>query len=312
MSRVRFLSLLFALFLALPVESALARQVELPPAVDQAAFQQVLQAAGQQAQDLTGQIQDAATQAAAQAGAQAGGNTPTTRQANGPSGALSRLPSVQLGDPDGEGYALPIQLLLLLTVLSLAPAIVILMTSFTRLVVVLGILRQAMGTAQSPPTQVLIGLALFLTMFIMAPVFSEIHRDALDPYMNGAISQQEAFDRASVPIKRFMLSQTRQKDLTLFMDMAGINSFQNGGETPFYVLVPAYVISELRIAFQIGFMIFLPFLIVDLIVASVLMSMGMMMLPPVMISLPMKLLLFVLADGWYLIVQSVVSAYLGA
>ncbi|NNE69663.1 MAG: flagellar type III secretion system pore protein FliP [Rhodothermales bacterium] len=225
---------------------------------------------------------------------------------------LSQLPSISLGDSDSEEYALPIQLLLLLTVLSLAPAIVILMTSFTRLVVILGILRQAMGTAQSPPTQVLVGLAIFLTMFIMAPVFSEIHRDSLDPYMNGVIGQDEAFDRAARPIKKFMLTQTREKDLLLFMDMAQIDSFQNGHDTPLYVLVPAYVISELRIAFQIGFMIFLPFLIVDLIVASVLMSMGMMMLPPIMISLPMKLLLFVLADGWYLIVESVVRAYIGS
>ena len=227
-------------------------------------------------------------------------------------GMLSQLPQISLGDPDSEGYALPIQLLLLLTVLSLAPAIVILMTSFTRLVVILGILRQAMGTAQSPPTQVLIGLAIFLTMFIMAPVFSEISQTALNPYMNGEISQEVAFENASKPIKKFMLTQTRPKDLLLFMDMAKVNSFQNGDDTPLYVLVPAYVISELRNAFQIGFMIFLPFLIVDLIVASVLMRMGMMMLPPVMISLPMKLLLFVLADGWYLIVESVVRAYIGS
>ena len=266
----------------------------------------VLPAAGQAAGTPPAQTQSApTTQAAPQQGGQQGpqGLTP---------GVLSQLPSIQMGDPNRDGYALPIQMLLLLTVLSLAPAIVILMTSFTRLVVILGILRQAMGTAQSPPTQVLIGLAIFLTMFIMAPVFSEIHRDALNPYMEGSISQEEAFDRASKPIKAFMLAQTREKDLLLFMDMAGVTTFQSGSDTPFYVLVPAYVISELRIAFQIGFMIFLPFLIVDLIVASVLMSMGMMMLPPIMISLPMKLLLFVLADGWYLIVESVVRAYIGA
>jgi flagellar biosynthetic protein FliP len=276
MLRVRFLSLVLVSFLvAAPVSPVLAQQSQTP-----------------------------ATQASP-------GATPAAPQGLNP-GMLSQLPAISLGGADDEGYALPIQLLLLLTVLSLAPSIIILMTSFTRLVVVFGILRQAMGTAQSPPTQVLIGLALFLTLFIMAPVFSDIHRDALDPYMNGNISQEVAFERASTPIKKFMLAQTRPKDLLLFMDMAKVNSFQNGAETPLYVLVPAYVISELRIAFQIGFMIFLPFLIVDLIVASVLMSMGMMMLPPVMISLPMKLLLFVLADGWYLIVESVVTAYIGS
>jgi flagellar biosynthesis protein FliP len=217
------------------------------------------------------------------------------------------LPDFNLGD--GEDYALPIQLLLLLTVLSLAPAIVMLMTSFTRLVVVFSILRTALGIQQSPPAQVIIGLALFLTFFIMQPVISQINGDALQPYIAGDIGQQEAMDRAAGPMKRFMLSQTREKDLMLFMDMARIESFDDVDSVPLYVLVPGYVISELRIAFQIGFMIFLPFLIVDLIVASVLMSMGMMMLPPVMISLPVKLLLFVLTDGWYLIVESVVRGY---
>lgn len=220
------------------------------------------------------------------------------------------LPSVGLIEGE-EDFALPIQLLLLLTVLSLAPAIVILMTSFTRLVVVFGILRQALGTQQSPPNQVIIGLALFLTLFIMYPVFSTIQQDALDPYLAGDIGQNEALELAAAPVKEFMLVQTRDKDLLLFMDMADIEVFDTPEEVPLHVLVPAYVISELRIAFQIGFMIFLPFLIVDLVVASVLMSMGMMMLPPVMISLPIKLLLFVLADGWYLIVESVVRAYLG-
>ncbi len=225
--------------------------------------------------------------------------------------SLSSLPSVSIGDA-GQGYSLPIQLILLLTVLSMAPAIVILMTSFTRLVVVLGLLRQALGTAQSPPTQVLIGLAMFLSLFIMYPVFSEINEQALEPYMDGSITQEVALDRASKPMKKFMLAQTREKDLLLFLDMANAPAFTSGIDVPFYVLIPAYVISELRIAFQIGFMIFLPFLMVDLIVASVLMSMGMMMLPPVMISLPLKLLLFVLADGWYLIVESIVRAYIGA
>lgn len=217
------------------------------------------------------------------------------------------FPQVTLGGE--ENYELPIQLLLLLTVLSLAPAIIILMTSFTRLAVVFSILRTALGTHQSPPTQVIIGLSLFLTLFIMKPVFDRINQDALQPYIGGAIEQKEALDLASRPIKGFMLAQTREKDLMLFMDMSGSPTYAQAEEVPLSVLVPAFVISELRIAFQIGFMIFLPFLIVDLIVASVLMSMGMMMLPPVMISLPVKLLLFVLTDGWYLIVESVVTGY---
>ena len=225
--------------------------------------------------------------------------------------SLGPLPQLSLV-PGEEGYELPIQLLLLLTVLTLAPAIIILMTSFTRLVVVFGILRTALGMQQSPPRQIIIGLSLFLTLFIMQPVLTTVHDEALLPYMEGDITQQEAFSRASMPMKRFMLTQTRDKDLMLFMDMAQIDTFDAPADVPLYVLVPSFVISELRIAFQIGFMIFLPFLIVDLIVASVLMSMGMMMLPPVMISLPIKLLLFVLTDGWYLIVESVVRGYLGA
>lgn len=220
------------------------------------------------------------------------------------------LPQVDLV-PAEDGYELPIQLLLLLTVLSLAPAIIILMTSFTRLVVVFSILRTALGMQQSPPRQVIIGLSLFLSLFIMQPVLETVHQQALRPYMDDEITQQQAFDRAATPMKRFMLNQTRDKDLMLFMDMAQIDGFDTVEDVPLYVLVPAFVISELRIAFQIGFMIFLPFLIVDLIVASVLMSMGMMMLPPVMISLPIKLLLFVLTDGWYLIVESVVQGYMG-
>lgn len=222
-------------------------------------------------------------------------------------GTFDLLPT--LGNDGEADYELPIQLLLLLTVLSLAPAIIILMTSFTRLVVVFGILRTALGMQQSPPTQVIIGLSLFLTLFIMYPVFTRVHDDALQPYIAGEISQQVALERAAHPMKSFMLSQTREKDLMLFMDLAAIETFDTAADVPFHVLVPAFVISELRIAFQIGFMLFLPFLVVDLIVASVLMSMGMMMLPPVMISLPVKLLLFVLTDGWYLIVESVVKGY---
>lgn len=227
-----------------------------------------------------------------------------------PAPAFNLLPDLNLGGEEDD-YALPIQLLLLITVLSLAPAIIILMTSFTRLIVVFGILRTALGMQQSPPTQVIIGLALFLTVFIMYPVIDTINNDALKPYLAGEMTQSVAMDRASEPVKEFMLAQTREKDLMMFMDMGQIDAFDTIKDVPLHVLVPAFVISELRIAFQIGFMLFLPFLIVDLIVASVLMSMGMMMLPPVMISLPVKLLLFVLTDGWYLIVESVVRGYMG-
>jgi len=219
------------------------------------------------------------------------------------------LPQIDLGGDGEEDYALPIQILLLLTVLSLAPAIIVLMTSFTRLLVVFSILRTALGMQQSPPSQVMVGLALFLTLFIMNPVLETVHDEALMPYLAGEITQQEAFDLAGTPMKNFMLNQTREKDLMLFMDLAGIEAYDTPDDVPIHVMVPGFVISELRIAFQIGFMIFLPFLIVDLIVASVLMSMGMMMLPPVMIALPVKLLLFVLTDGWYLIVESIVLGY---
>ena len=225
-------------------------------------------------------------------------------------GTLNALPKINL-EPNAGGYSLPIQLLLMMTVLTLAPAIVILMTSFTRLVVVFGILRTALGTQQSPPTQVIIGLSLFLTIFIMHPVLDRVNTEALRPYLAGEIQQEVAMTRAAVPMKTFMLAQTREKDLMLFMDLARIQTFDSQDQVPLHVLTPAFVISELRIAFQIGFMLFLPFLVVDLIVASVLMSMGMMMLPPVMISLPVKLLLFVLTDGWYLIVSSIVRGYTG-
>ena len=217
------------------------------------------------------------------------------------------LPQLQIGEE--EDYALPIQLILLLTILSMAPAIVIMTTSFTRLVIVFGLLRTALGTQQAPPSQLITGLSMFLTFFIMSPVLTEIHDTALLPYIDGQITQKEAFDRTARPLKEFMLTQTREKDLTLFMDLANVDIFDTADDVPVHILIPAYIISELRIAFQIGFMIFLPFLIVDLVVASVLMGMGMMMLPPIMVSLPLKLLLFILSDGWYLIVESVVRGY---
>ncbi|GAB5520839.1 MAG: flagellar type III secretion system pore protein FliP [Rhodothermales bacterium] len=225
----------------------------------------------------------------------------------GGGGVFGNVPGISISGE--EDFELPVQILLLLTVLSLAPAIIILMTSFTRLVVVFSILRTALGTQQSPPTQVIIGLSLFLTMFIMYPVLEDINDNALQPYLEKQITQKEAFDRALTPMKKFMINQTREKDLLLFMDLADQTTYAQPEDVPLHVVVPAFVISELRIAFQIGFMIFLPFLVVDLLVASVLMSMGMMMLPPIMISLPLKLLLFVLTDGWYLIVESIVQGY---
>ncbi len=230
---------------------------------------------------------------------------PRTRALGSPAAPLPGVALTDTGD-----YAVPIQLLLLLTVLTLAPSILILMTSFTRLIIVFSILRTALGLQQSPPTQVLIGLSLFLTFFIMHPVFTEVDQTALQPYLAGELTQAEAFEVASGPIKGFMLAQTREKDLVQFVDLAGLSTLARPADVPFHVLVPAFVVSELRVAFQIGFMLFLPFLVVDLIVASVLMSMGMMMLPPVMISLPIKLLLFVLTDGWFLIVESLVRGYI--
>ncbi|MCD6308995.1 MAG: flagellar type III secretion system pore protein FliP [Candidatus Latescibacteria bacterium] len=208
-----------------------------------------------------------------------------------------------------EDLAVTIQIILLITFLTLAPAILILLTSFTRIVIVLSLLRHALSTQQIPPNQVLIGLALFLTFFIMTPVFDEINSQAVQPYLNQEISQREAFDRAVVPLRAFMLSQTRQKDIALFVRMADLPQPANQGEVPLRAVIPAFVISELQTAFEMGFMLFIPFLIIDMVVASVLMSMGMLMLPPIMVSLPFKILLFVLVDGWHLLVQSLILSF---
>lgn len=208
-----------------------------------------------------------------------------------------------------QDVAVTIQLLLLLTVLSIAPAILVLMTSFTRIIVVLSFVRHAMATQQMPPNQVLIGLALFLTFFVMAPTIGEVNDNALQPFLAGDIDQQTALDEASLPVKHFMAKHIREKDLGLFLKYAGEERPEKIEDLSLTVLVPSFAISELKTAFQIGFMIFIPFLIIDMIVASVLMSMGMMMLPPVMISLPFKILLFVLVDGWYLIVQSLLMSF---
>jgi flagellar biosynthetic protein FliP len=197
----------------------------------------------------------------------------------------------------------------MLTVLSLAPAILIMMTSFTRIVVVLSFLRQAMGTAQMPPNQLIVGLALFLSFFVMAPTFKTISTEAVEPYLNEKIDQSSAYEKAEKPLREFMFNQTREKDLELFLSMSKMAKPQTRADVPTYVLVPSFVISELKTAFQIGFMLYLPFLVLDLVVASVLMAMGMMMLPPMMVSLPLKLLLFVLVDGWDLVVGSLVKSF---
>lgn len=207
-----------------------------------------------------------------------------------------------------SNMATSLQIVLLLTVLTLAPSILIMMTSFTRIVIVLSFLRNALGLQQMPPNQVLIGLALFLTLFIMAPIGQDINNNAIKPYTEGKITQEEAYQNAIKPLKNFMLKQTRQNDLNLFVSLAKIN-INNVEDLPMRVVIPAFIISELKTAFEIGFIIYIPFLIIDIIVASVLMSMGMFMLPPVLISLPFKVLLFILVDGWNLVVKSLILGF---
>jgi len=222
------------------------------------------------------------------------------------------LPNITLGienadDPEKVSSAL--QILVLLTILTLAPAILIMTTSFARIIIVLSFLRQAMGTQQTPPTQILIGLALFLTMFVMGPVWSEINEGALKPYMEEELGQFEALKLAEIPIKRFMLNHTREKDLSLFINLSEDKNPESEEDISIQTVVPAFIISELKTAFQIGFLIYIPFLILDMVVASILLSMGMMMLPPVLISLPFKLMLFVMVDGWYLTVGSLMKSF---
>jgi len=212
------------------------------------------------------------------------------------------------GDDPARGSAV-LQIFLLMTVLSLAPAILTMVTSFTRIVIVLSLLRRALGTNQLPSNQIVIGLALFLTVFIMAPVWQKINQAALQPYLDQKISSQQALDQGAVPLREFMFKQTREKDLALFVDVAKLKRPQNPEDIPTSVLIPSFIISEVKTAFEIGLLLYVPFLIVDMVVAAVLLSMGMMMLPPVMVSLPFKLLLFVLADGWYLLVGSMVKSF---
>ncbi len=211
------------------------------------------------------------------------------------------------GEP--ADLAVTLKILLLITILSVAPTILIMLTSFTRMVVVFSFLRQAMGTQQMPPNQVLISLALFLTFFIMMPVWNEINEKALTPLLDKKISYEVALDHATQPLKEFMLRQTRKKDLALLVNISQAKKLQSASDVSLTALVPAFVISELRVAFQIGFLIYVPFLILDMVVSCVLLSMGMLMLPPIMISLPFKLLLFVLVDGWYLIVGSLIRSF---
>lgn len=224
--------------------------------------------------------------------------------------ATDIIPGITLGDSSDPGeVSNTVSIILLITILSIAPAILILMTSFTRIVIVLGFVRTALATQQMPPNQVLIGLALFLSLFIMAPTLGQVNEVAVQPYLNGEINQTEALSEAAKPIKKFMLKQTREKDLALFMEYSQADKLESIDDVPLTALIPAFAISELKTAFQMGFMIFIPFLVIDMVVASVLMGMGMMMLPPVMISLPFKILLFILVDGWHLVVKSLLLSF---
>ena len=222
------------------------------------------------------------------------------------------LPKITIGLDQAQNpqdVAVTLQIVLLMTVLSLVPAVVMMMTSFTRIAIVFSFLRHGLATQQSPPTQVIIGLALFLTIFIMAPVGKQINDEALQPYLAGNIPQNVAYERAVEPVRGFMLRQTREKDLALFVNLSGMERPETQADLPIHVIIPAFMISEFRIAFQIGFLLYIPLLVLDMVIASVLMSMGMMMLPPMMISLPFKLILFVLVDGWHLIVSSLVAGF---
>jgi len=220
--------------------------------------------------------------------------------------------SVAGGSGDGQVYSVTFEILALMTVLTLLPAILLMMTSFTRIIIVLSILRQALGTAQTPSNQIILGLSLFLTFFIMSPVLDQVNEVAVQPFIEGSVTAIDALDRATGPLKTFMLAQTRETDIRMFADIAGIENIESAEKTPLTLLMPAFVTSELKTAFQIGFLIFIPFVVIDLVVASVLMSMGMMMLSPMIISLPFKLMLFVLVDGWSLIMGTLASSFLVA
>lgn len=219
--------------------------------------------------------------------------------------------NIDIGSTSGQegGASSTLSIILLITVLSLAPSILVLMTSFTRIAIVLGFVRTSLGTQQMPPNQVLIGLSLFLTFFVMAPTFGQINQTALQPYLKGELSQTQAFEKAAIPMKEFMGKHTREKDLKLFLEFSKAETPASYQDVPLTALIPAFAISELKTAFQMGFIIFIPFLVIDMVISSTLMAMGMMMLPPVMISLPFKILLFVLVDGWYLVVKSLLLSF---
>lgn len=222
------------------------------------------------------------------------------------------LPTMNLGFKTTDNpteVVSAVKLVLIMTVLTLAPAILIMMTGFTRIIIVLSFLRQAMGVQNMPPNQLLVGLALFLTFFVMGPSFQEMNEKGVQPYLAGKISQEVAIDNTLAPLRRFMFSQTRDSDLSLFIKLAKVESPKTRADVPTIVLVPAFIVSELKTSFQIGFIIFLPFLVIDIVTSSVLMAMGMMMLPPVMISLPFKIMLFVLVDGWGLLIGSMVKSF---
>jgi len=210
---------------------------------------------------------------------------------------------------EGQSFSLSIQILVLMTLLTLLPALILSTSAFIRIIIVLSILRQALGTAQTPPNQVLLGIALFLTFFVMAPVIGEINEHAAQPYIDGQLTASEAFSKGIVPMRQFMLSQTRESDLHLFANIAGRSDIVSVEQTTLSILVPSFMVSELKTAFQIGFLIFIPFLVIDLVVSSVLMSMGMMMLSPMLISLPFKIMLFVLVDGWALLLGTLASSF---
>jgi len=222
------------------------------------------------------------------------------------------IPQINVGvqtATNPQEVATSLQILFMLTVLSLAPSILVMMTSFTRIIVVLSFVRSALGTQQMPPNQVIIGLALFLTFFTMAPYWNQVNSQALQPFLAGTLAQEEAFEKGISPIREFMLKQTRENDLALFVNLSDIQRPSGPEEVPTYVLIPSFIISELKTAFQIGFLIYIPFIVIDMVVASTLMSMGMMMLPPVTISLPFKILLFILVDGWHLVIRSLVTSF---
>ena len=227
----------------------------------------------------------------------------------GTAGAQQETLALAVGEADKESYSLSLQILILMTVLTLLPAAVLSTSAFVRIIIVLSILRQALGTAQTPPNQVLLGIALFLTFFVMAPVIADIHQNAAQPYIDGEMSAGDALQRGIGPLRQFMLDQTREDDLALFASIAGRDDITSPEAAPLSIIIPSFMVSELKTAFQIGFLVFIPFLVIDLVVSSVLMSMGMMMLSPMLISLPFKIMLFVMVDGWALILGTLASSF---